>query len=333
MSVMVKNWQDIASYQPRIMKLLANSIQRQRLAHAYLFEGKKGTGKMDIGILLAKSFFCESLLEYEPCGSCRNCKRIQSGNHPDVHIVEPDGLSIKKGQIQALQEEFSKSGVESSKKLYIIVHADKMTVNAANSLLKFLEEPNANTIAILITEQYHKMLNTILSRCQLLSFQPLPPKVIQETLVESGIPKHLAALVSHLTNDTEVAIEIAKDDWFAQARLKVIRLYEVLIDRKGQAPIYIHTEWMTHFNDKEKQESGLDLLLYIYKDILSVQIGNVEQVIYHDKIEQLTQHALQMTQRSVTEKMTSILEAKRKLQANVNPQLLMEQLVLTLQEG
>jgi DNA polymerase-3 subunit delta' len=333
MGVMVKNWQDIAPYQPRVMKLLANSIQRQRLAHAYLFEGKKGTGKMDISILLAKSFFCENLLEYEPCESCKNCKRIQSGNHPDVHIVEPDGLSIKKGQVQALQEEFSKTGVESSKKLYIIVHADKMTVNAANSLLKFLEEPNANTIAILITEQYHKILNTILSRCQLLSFQPLPPKVIQETLVKSGISKHLAALVSQLTNDTEVAIEIAKDDWFAQARLKVIRLYEVLIDRKGQAPIYIHTEWMNHFNDKEKQESGLDLLLYIYKDILSVQIGNVEQVIYHDKIQQLTQHALQMTQRSVTEKMTSILEAKRKLHANVNPQLLMEQLVLTLQEG
>lgn len=333
MSVMVKNWQDLASYQPRVIKLLANSIQKQRLAHAYLFEGKKGTGKKDIGILLAKSFFCVNLQEYKPCESCKNCKRIQSGNHPDVHIVEPDGLSIKKGQIQALQEEFSKSGVESNKKLYMIIHADKMTVNAANSLLKFLEEPNAGTIAILMTEQYHKMLNTILSRCQLLSFQPLQPKAIQETLIASGIPKHLASLVSQLTNDTEAATQIAKDDWFAQARLKVIKLYEAVAGRKGQAPLYIHTEWMNHFNDKEKQEIGLDLLLYIYKDVLSVQLGNVEQVIYHDLIQQLTQHALQTTQRSVTEKMTSILEAKKRLHANANPQLLMEQLVLTFQEG
>jgi DNA polymerase-3 subunit delta' len=330
---MVKNWQDLASFQPRVIKLLANSIQKQRLAHAYLFEGKKGTGKRDIGILLAKSFFCENLQDYEPCESCKNCKRIQSGNHPDVHIVEPDGLSIKKGQIQALQEEFSKSGVESSKKLYMIIHADKMTVNAANSLLKFLEEPNKNTIAILITEQYHKILNTILSRCQLLSFQPLLPMAIQESLIESNIPKHLASLVSQLTNDSEAAMRIAKDDWFAQARLKVIKLYEMVASRKGQAPIYVHTEWMNHFHDKEKQETGLDLLLYIYKDVLSVQLGNVEQVIYHDLIQQITQHALQMTQRSVTEKMTSILEAKKRLHANVNPQLLMEQLVLTLQEG
>ncbi|WP_338787889.1 DNA polymerase III subunit delta' [Metabacillus sp. FJAT-53654] len=330
---MAKNWQDLASYQPRVIKLLANSIQKQRLAHAYLFEGKRGTGKKDIGILLAKSFFCENLQDYKPCESCKNCKRIQSGNHPDVHIVEPDGLSIKKGQIQALQEEFSKSGVESNKKLYMIIHADKMTVNAANSLLKFLEEPNANTIAILMTEQYHKILNTILSRCQLLSFQPLQPKSIEEALIESSIPKHLAALVSQLTNDTEAAIEIAQDDWFAQGRLKVIKLYEIVVNRKGQAPIYVHTDWMSHFNDKDKQETGLDLLLYIYKDVLSVQLGNEEQVIYQDLIQQLKQHALQMTQRSVTEKITSILEAKKRLHANVNPQLLMEKLVLTLQEG
>jgi DNA polymerase III subunit delta' len=330
---MAKNWQDLASYQPRVIKLLVNSIQRQRLAHAYLFEGKKGTGKKDIGILLAKSFFCENLQDYKPCENCKNCKRIQSGNHPDVHIVEPEGLSIKKGQIQALQEEFSKSGVESNRKLYMIIHADKMTVNAANSLLKFLEEPNANTIAILMTEQYHKILNTILSRCQLLSFQPLQPKFIEEALIESSIPKHLAALVSQLTNDTEAAIEIAQDDWFAQGRLKVIKLYEIVVNRKGQAPIYIHTDWMSHFNDKDKQETGLDLLLYIYKDVLSVQLGNEEQVIYQDLIQQLKQHALQMTQRSVTEKITSILEAKKRLHANVNPQLLMEKLVLTLQEG
>ncbi|MDQ0228622.1 DNA polymerase III subunit delta' [Metabacillus niabensis] len=330
---MINSWQELETYQPRVKRLLINSIEKQRLAHAYLFEGKKGTGKRNIGILFAKSFFCENLQHAEPCNNCRNCRRIDSGNHPDVHVVEPDGLSIKKGQIQALQEEFSKSGVESNKKLYMIVHADKMTVNAANSLLKFLEEPNANTIAILLTEQYHRMLNTILSRCQLVSFQPLLPKAIEKLLVDEGIPGHVASLVSQLTNDSEDAITIAKDDWFAQARTKVIKLYEVMVTRKGQAPIFVHTEWMMHFNEKEKQEIGLDLLLYIYKDLLSIKVGNEDQVIYHDIIQQLKQNALQMTQRSLTEKMSSILEAKNRLHANVNPQLLMEQLVLTLQEG
>ncbi|MDQ0233372.1 DNA polymerase III subunit delta' [Metabacillus malikii] len=330
---MINNWHTLESLQPRVMRLLTNSIQKQRLAHAYLFEGKKGTGKRDIGLLFAKSYFCEDPIHVNPCNKCRNCKRIDSGNHPDVHIIEPDGLSIKKSQIHDLQAEFSKSGVESNKKLYMIIHADKMTVNAANSLLKFLEEPNASTIAILVTEQYHKILNTILSRCQLVQFQPLPPEAIQNQLEAAGVSKHIAAIVANMTNDSEEALEMAKDDWFASARTKMIKLYEVIVSRKGQAPIYVHTEWMNHFSDKEKQQTGLDLLLYIYKDILSVQLGNKEQVIFNDMVQQLTQHALQMTQRSVTDKMTSILEAKNRLHANVNPQLLMEQLVLTLQEG
>ena len=82
-----------------------------------------------------------------------NCKRISSGNHPDVHLIERDGLSIKKEQIKSLQEEFSKKSVEANRKVYMIADADKMSVGAANSLLKFLEEPAADTVAILMTEQ------------------------------------------------------------------------------------------------------------------------------------------------------------------------------------
>ncbi|MFC0274245.1 DNA polymerase III subunit delta' [Metabacillus herbersteinensis] len=330
---MAKGWENIARYQPRVTKLLTNSIEKKRLAHAYLLEGKKGTGKKEMSLVFAKSYFCENLIDYQPCENCKNCKRIQSGNHPDVHLLEPDGLSIKKWQIQALQEEFSKSGVESNKKVYIISHADKMTTNAASSLLKFLEEPNANTIAVLLTEQVHQIISTILSRCQVLSFQPLPPQAIKDELTKLEIPADLATLVSHVTNDIEEALEISRDDWFAEARLKVIKLYEVLTTRKGQAPIYIHTQWMSHFNDKEKQDIGIDLLLYLYKDLLSMQIGNEEQVIFKDLFPQFRQHALQTTQRSVIENITSILEAKKRLHANANPQLLMEHLVLTLQEG
>lgn len=330
---MTMTWDKLAVYQPRVLKLLANSIKKERLAHAYLFEGNKGTQKKDVSLLLAKRYFCQNPNGYEPCYKCSNCKRIETGNHPDVHIVQPDGLSIKKYQIQALQEEFSKAGVESKQKLYIIEHADRMTVNAANSLLKFLEEPTSHTIAILITEQVHRIINTIISRCQSLSFQPIPPNAIREQLEQHHVHSQIASLVSYLTNDVEHALEISRDDWFAEARAIVIKLYEVLSNRKGQAPLMIHTQWMHHFNDKEKQDIGLDLLLYIYKDLLSVQIGNEQQVIFQDLLQQLKKHSLQITQRNLLTKITSILEAKKRLHANTNPQLLMEQLVLTLQEG
>ncbi|MFY4777209.1 DNA polymerase III subunit delta' [Metabacillus sp. RGM 3146] len=330
---MNKTWDELADYQPRVLKLLANSIVKNRLAHAYLFEGKKGTGKMEVSMLLAKSYFCENLQEFKPCGHCRNCRRIDSGNHPDVHLIEPDGLSIKKKQIQELQEEFSKTGLESNKKVYIISQADKMTTNAANSLLKFLEEPNRETMAILMTEQVHQILNTILSRCQTLSFHPIPPAAIRLELEKNQVAPHLAGIAAQMTNNLDDAIELSRNDWFAEARAKVIKLYEALTSRKDQAIIFVHTQWMPFFTDKELQECGLDLLLFLYKDVISIQIGKEETIVFKDLNESLRQHALQMTQLGAADKITSILEAKKRLQSNVNPQLLMEQLVLTLQEG
>ena len=163
---LVKTWDQLEELQPAVLKMLKNSLLKTRVAHAYLLEGIRGTGKKEIALLITKALFCDSLIDgYKPCEACHNCRRINSGNHPDVHKVEPDGLSIKKQQIQDLQEEFSKKGVESARKVYMISDADKMSVSAANSLLKFLEEPNSQTTAFLLSEQPQQLLPTILSRC------------------------------------------------------------------------------------------------------------------------------------------------------------------------
>lgn len=107
---MAISWKEMNELQPRVMKLLYNSIEKDRLSHAYLFEGKKGTGKLDAALLLAKSFFC---LEdgAEPCENCRNCKRIESGNHPDLHLVQPDGLSIKRHKFKRCKKSFLRQGL------------------------------------------------------------------------------------------------------------------------------------------------------------------------------------------------------------------------------
>lgn len=110
---MAISWKEMNELQPRVMKLLYNSIEKDRLSHAYLFEGKKEQASLMPRCFLQKLLCLEG--GAEPCESCRNCKRIESGNHPDLHLVQPDGLSIKKAQIQALQEEFSKTGLESHK--------------------------------------------------------------------------------------------------------------------------------------------------------------------------------------------------------------------------
>ena len=332
--VRMMTWEQLQAVQPVAMKMIQNSLVKDRVAHAYLFEGERGTGKRDAGYLLVKSLFCEQPLDdYIPCGECINCKRITNGNHPDVHIIEPDGLSIKKGQIQELQAEFNKTGVESRQKLYMITHADKMTVNAANSLLKFLEEPHAGTIAILLTEQAHRMLPTILSRCQLISFKPLPPVVLKENLQKEGVHPHAAPLLASVTNNFQEALELNNEEWFAQARKIVLKLYEGLKKSPLQAMVGLQDGWFEHFKEKPQLERGLELLLLIYKDLLYIQIDMGEQLVYPDLRNMLETDALHTSTRRLSEQMTAILEAKRKLNSNMNPQLLIEQLVLELQGG
>lgn len=329
-----KTWSELEEIQPVVIKMIKNSMEKNRLSHAYLFEGQKGIGKQETGLLVAKSIFCLSPIDrYIPCENCINCKRINHGNHPDIHIVEPDGQSIKKQQIQMLQEEFSKTGVESKKKLYMIIHADRMTVNAANSLLKFLEEPHAGTYAILITEQMQRILPTILSRCQTLSFKPLSSTQLIKRLVEMGVKSEKAPLIVQLTNNIDEAMSLNDDDWFAQGQKIVVKLYEVLMKSPLETLVFLQEEWFAHFKDKEQTDRGLDLLLLIFKDLLYIQIGKQEHTVFKNDFTRIEQYALRTSRRRLADQMTAILEAKRKLGANMNPQLLMEELVLNLQEG
>ncbi|MDQ1143359.1 MAG: DNA polymerase III subunit delta' [Bacillus sp. (in: firmicutes)] len=331
---MVKSWDQLEELQPTVLKMLKNSLVKNRVAHAYLFEGMRGTGKKEIGLLLTKSIYCENVIDgYKPCESCTNCRRINSGNHPDVHIVEPDGLSIKVDQIRSLQAEFAKKGVESLKKVYLISHADKMSVSASNSLLKFLEEPSPGTVAFLLTEQLQQILPTILSRCQILAFQPLSPQVMTKQLVENGVKPSKAPLLAQITNNLEEALALNVDEWFAQAQKIVLKLYEVLKKNPLEAMVTLQGDWFSHFKEKEQINRGLDLLLLIFKDLLYIQLDKQEQIVFIEENERLQQFALHTSGRRISDQMSAILDAKRKLQANMNPQLMMEQLVLKLQEG
>lgn len=314
--------------------MLKKSLLKKRVAHAYLFEGTKGTGKRDVSLVFAKSLLCLSpISEYEPCETCRNCKRIANGNHPDVHYIEREGLSIKKEQIKELQEEFKKKSVEGTKKIYILADADKMSTSAANSLLKFLEEPVSDTVAILTTEQGQQVLPTILSRCQMLKFHPLSQEAIKQKLVETNIQLQMAAIISNITQNYEEGLILSKDEWFVQAQKLVVKLYEVLNEQSMKALLFLQIEWFMHFKEREQLDKGLDLLLLIFKDLLYIQLDKRDSICFQNQLSLLETHSLKFSQNRLAKCMSAILEAKRKLASNTNPQLLMEQLVLNLQEG
>jgi len=331
---LLKTWDQLAELQPTVLKMMQNSMLKDRVAHAYLLEGMRGTGKRETGLVIAKMLLCESpVAGYKPCESCMNCRRINNGNHPDVHIIEPDGLSIKKQQIKALQEEFAKKAVESSGKIYMIVDADKMSVGAANSLLKFLEEPTPQTVALLLTEQLQQILPTILSRCQVLTFKPLSPETMAKQLIENDVDPDRALLLAQITNNLDEAIALNVDEWFAQAQKIVLKLFKVLKKNRLEAMVQLQDGWNQHFKEKEQIDRGLDLLLLFFQDLLYIQLGFREKVVYKKEIGLLEQYALKASSRQLTEQMAAILDAKKRLNANMNPQLLLEELVLKLQEG
>lgn len=326
-------WQTLKQKQAKVVRLLENSIKTNRLAHAYIFEGGKGTGKKEIALQLGKSFFCKERQGADPCQMCVDCRRIDSSNHPDVHIISPEGQSIKKEKVQHLQKEFTRRGMESTQKFYIIEQADKLTVGAANSLLKFLEEPEAPTVAILITEQIHKLLPTIRSRSQILTFSPLPPDQLIQALEDEGIPKAIATLAASMTTNYEEAFELCQDNWIVQGRTLMLQLTEETDTRRHQVFLTLHEKWLPHFNTREQLEIGLDMLLLWYRDVLFAQLQQSANFVYIDQVDKLAEHALRSSQQRISRQMTAVFDAKRYLSANVNPQLLMEKLLLKLQEG
>ncbi|MGM7703758.1 DNA polymerase III subunit delta' [Pseudalkalibacillus sp. Hm43] len=327
------SWNTLQDKQPYVVKLLTNSIKKDRLAHAYLFKGNKGTGKKQVALQLTKAYFCRVRESSEPCGECPDCKRIDSGNHPDVHLVEPDGQSIKIEQVRKLQKEFSYLGLESKSKAYIIEHAERMTTQAANSLLKFLEEPGQKTVAVLLTENPQQLLDTIRSRCQILTFAPQSQRELIQALTSEGNPEQLAKTAAALTNDQKEAQSLLEDEWFVQARKNVLKLGEELHERPHRVLLALNEYWHPHFKDKQQVEIGLDLLLIWYKDVFLTQLEEEQSIVFNDATNILSVQALHSSQSRVRHQMMQILEAKRRLNANMNLQLLMEQLVLRLQEG
>jgi DNA polymerase-3 subunit delta' len=317
--------------QPRVREWITKTIAKNRMVHAYLFEGKKGSGKKALAIVFAQSLFCLEKASNEPCLTCRECIRIQHRNHSDVHWVEPEGMSIKIEQVRLLQKEFSYRGVENNKKVYIIDRIETMTTQAANSLLKFLEEPHPGTMAILLTEQRHRLLPTIISRCQEIKFMPpSPSQLIGKLSPEFG--QSLAYLSSHITADLEEATNLCQSEWFAEIRNLMIQLVVDVQQTSNNVFFSIQDKWLKITKDKEQIDTALELLLLWYKDLLYSKLQLKDKFIYIEQTELVNKQALLMSQERVTKGIEAILGAKRRLHANVNPQLLLEQLVLRLKE-
>lgn len=180
-----------------------------QLPHALLFVGMPGIGKANFAYQFARSLLCESGTESNrPCGQCRHCLLIKAGNHPDYIIIEPEemGKAIKIDQIRTLIAYADKSAQLSLAKVIIINPADALNINAANALLKTLEEPSANTKIILVTSRLMSLPATIRSRCQIMHFRTPEKELSKRWLSEKGVGDDQLDLLLRLSHGAPLTV-------------------------------------------------------------------------------------------------------------------------------
>ena len=163
-----QNFTDVKG-QDAIVATIRNQIEAERIAHAYLFCGTRGTGKTTIAKIFAKAVNCEHPVEGSPCGECDSCQAIAAGT--SMNVIEIDAASNNGvDNIREIRDEVTYAPTEGKYKVYIIDEVHMLSIGAFNALLKTLEEPPSYVIFILATTEAHKIPVTILSRCQRYDF-------------------------------------------------------------------------------------------------------------------------------------------------------------------
>ncbi len=307
-------------------KVLQNGLRQQKISHAYLFHGPAGSGQLKMAHNFAKALVC---LEkgVDACGHCIECRKMEHGNHPDFLLVEPDGNSIKIDQIRELQRIFSYRSEAGNRKIYIIQDADKMTVQAANSLLKFLEEPPAPAVAMLLTDNVQSILPTIRSRTQPVLFNAVDPKQMIQMLADENYPLSLVRCAVHLVSDPEECRKLLAENWFAEIRNVVLQLGKESASR-GSMSLITAQQKLFKGGLGDHVDRAFDLFHLWFKDLIHIQIGQNESIVFIDQLESLSKVAHTRSMQHWISCMALAAECKKMLRSNVNGQLCMEQFLI-----
>lgn len=290
--------EELKAWQPDQFDRFVRILEQDQLNHAYLFSGFFGS--LEMGQFLAKSLFCTDKVGVLPCEKCRNCKLIEQEEFPDVTLIKPVNQVIKTERIRELVGQFSQAGIESQQQIFIIEQAEKMHPNAANSLLKVIEEPQSEVYIFFLTSDEEKMLPTIRSRTQIFHFKKQEEKLIHQ-LEQAGLVKKKATLLAQFSQSRVEAEKLANQASFWILVDESERLLTCLLAKKKESYLQV-AKLASLADDKEKQDQVLRILEVLCgQDLLQARIRQILQ---------------------------DLLEARKMWQANVSFQNAMEYLVL-----
>lgn len=321
------DFKEIIGHEKQI-ESLKNSIRRGTVSHSYLFEGEEGLGKKLVAHAFSKALLCESGQD-EPCNVCNSCIKFDSFNHPDFKAISPTNDVIPIKEIVDLVKDTSVMPFESKRKVYIIDDCHTMRLESQNALLKTLEEPPEYITIILITSQKDKIIPTILSRCQIIKFHSLDSSKIVNILVEKyNLEVNRARFIANFSKGSlKKTLELAISSDFFNMREKVISIIDSLL--KGEKIKAITS--MDFFNEnKEHAEEILDIMIYWFRDLLILkETGDIDLLINKDMVEKLSSQTF-IDLRKINDIIYRIDETKTNLKRNVNYNLLIETMLLSI---
>ena len=320
--------------QEQIKEHLQNAISMNKVSHAYILNGERGSGKEYIAKVFSATLQCEKG-EIEPCMECHSCKQAVSGNQPDIIFVsheKPNTISVEDIRAQ-INNDIVIKPYSSPRKIYIINEGEKMTVQAQNALLKTLEEPPEYAVILILTSNVDTLLPTILSRCVVLNMKPVPDDKIKKFLMEElEIPDYKANIcVAFARGNIGKAKMLASSEDFDKVKEEAVTLVKYINDMEISEIVQAIKKISDY---KFDVTDYLDILMVWYRDVLLFKATkDANSLIFKDELQSIRKTADRSTYEGIEIIVKALQQAKRRLDANVNFDLTMDLLLLTIQEN
>ncbi|MBD8942003.1 MAG: DNA polymerase III subunit delta [Clostridiales bacterium] len=317
-----------------IVEHFKKAIENNKISHAYIINGEKGMGKRTVAKAFAMTLLCEEKGTV-PCMKCHSCVQALTDNNPDLIMITPDKpttLSIDHIR-QTLVNDVELKPYSNSHKVYIVEDAELMNNAAQNAILKTIEEPPEYAVIILLTTNISALLQTVLSRCIKLDMQPLKKEVIKKYLMEKEkvVDYQADIAVSFAGGNLGKAIELSKSQDFAEMLDEVIQLLRYIKDMQAYevvAAVKRASEYKFRFTDY------IDLMILWFRDVLVYKASqNVNELIFKDEIQTIKKHAAKSSYNGIEHILEAMNKAKLRLKANVNFDVAIEMMFLTIRDN
>ncbi len=314
--------------QPIVYQTLINAFSKKKTTHAYLINGTVGAPVLGIAEFIAQSLICENKSsDHLACESCDACQKIKNQKYIDYIFYK--GEDLKRDSVDHLQKEFNKSAVEKANvKIYVIHLIEKAPISSLNKLLKFLEEPTSDIVAIFTTYSLMSVLPTIVSRCQLINLKQFSQKELIQGMLDVNADLEDAHLLALISNDLNKNVEFVLSDDFKKVKAITKNCLNYLITNPDYLIFYMLNQGVPQLDAMNQIELFLDMLQACFFAAIYYHVGNNESLFFKEEIQQLADAHMDLY-----DKIMAIMTAKQEMISNANKNLVLDKLFILIAGG